>query len=95
MNVRIFWLVWCGFWALGWMTIGWFIFPINLLMIPLSLVLMLVPIGRRTDEFDRMGPTERHYRYQINERPDKPNSAFDTRFTQEERDNYYGKAPQA
>lgn len=44
-NLRIFWIIWCSAWALGWMTAGWLIFPINLLMIPASLLAILVPVG--------------------------------------------------
>jgi hypothetical protein len=47
---RIFWLLWCAAWAIGWGTIGWTVFPFNLVMIALSLVAMIpafIPKQRR------------------------------------------------
>lgn len=32
-NGQIFWFMWCLFWSIFWLTIGWFILPvINLLL---------------------------------------------------------------
>lgn len=44
-NVRIFWIAWCIFWALGWFVFGFFFFPLWL-GIPCSLLSILIPIGR-------------------------------------------------
>lgn len=45
---RLLWLAWCALWALAWATVGWLIFPVNLLLFLLSLALMLPAVtGRR------------------------------------------------
>lgn len=44
-NVRIFWIIWCSFWGLGWLLLGFFFFPLWL-FVPFSLLAILLPIGR-------------------------------------------------
>jgi len=38
------WVVWCGLWALVWVTIGWLVFPYNLPLFVVSLGLMLLEL---------------------------------------------------
>jgi uncharacterized SAM-binding protein YcdF (DUF218 family) len=47
-NLRVFWFVWCSMWALGWLLMGFFTLGLAWLFVPLSLVAILVPIGRDT-----------------------------------------------
>ena len=44
-NVRVFWIIWCVMWALGWLLIGFFTIFIGWLFVPLSLLAILIPIG--------------------------------------------------
>jgi len=44
---KLLWLGWCVLWALGWATLGWLVFPINLLMFLLSLALIPSFVGGR------------------------------------------------
>ncbi len=44
-NLRIFWIIWCCFWGLGWLLVGFFFFPLWL-FVPFSLLAILLPIGR-------------------------------------------------
>ena len=44
-NVRVFWIIWCVMWALGWLLIGLFTIFIGWLFVPLSLLAILIPIG--------------------------------------------------
>jgi hypothetical protein len=44
-NTRIFWIIWCCFWALGWLLIGFFLI-VTWLFVPVSLLAILIPIGR-------------------------------------------------
>ena len=45
-TLRIFWIIWCCFWALGWLLIGFFTFLLGWLMVPVSLLAILIPVGR-------------------------------------------------
>jgi hypothetical protein len=45
-TVRIFWIIWCCFWALGWLLIGFFTFLFGWLMVPLALLAILLPVGK-------------------------------------------------
>jgi len=62
-NTRIFWIIWCSMWALGWMTVGWLIFPINLIMIPASLLAILIPVG--TEPPNQLPPGQEPWRNQL------------------------------
>lgn len=44
-TVRVFWIIWCCFWALGWMLVGLFTFLLGWLMVPVSLLAILLPVG--------------------------------------------------
>ena len=44
-NVRVFWIIWCVMWAMGWLLIGFFTIFIGWLFVPLSLLAILIPIG--------------------------------------------------
>ncbi len=44
-NLRIFWIIWCSMWALGWFFVGFFTFFIGWLFVPLSLLAILIPLG--------------------------------------------------
>jgi len=50
-------------WALGWMTVGWLIFPINLIMIPASLLAILIPVG--TEPPNQLPPGQEPWRNQL------------------------------
>lgn len=45
-NTRIFWIIWCTMWALGWLLVGFFTFFLGWLMVPVSLLAILLPIGK-------------------------------------------------
>lgn len=45
--MRTLWIVWCILWAIAWASVGWLLFPINLGMFVISIVLLFVPVGRR------------------------------------------------
>lgn len=44
-NLRLFWIIWCVMWALGWLLVGFFTFFIGWLFVPFSLLAILIPIG--------------------------------------------------
>lgn len=44
-NSRIFWIAWCTMWALGWLLIGFFTFFLGWIMVPVSLLAILIPVG--------------------------------------------------
>jgi hypothetical protein len=37
----IAWLILCSFFALGWITVGWLLFPFNIIFFVGSLILMI------------------------------------------------------
>ena len=43
-NLRIFWIIWCSMWALGWLLCGFLFIPLRL-FVPLSLGAILIPVG--------------------------------------------------
>jgi hypothetical protein len=45
-NVRIFWIIWCAFWALFWLLAGFFTFAFGWILVPLSLFAILIPVGQ-------------------------------------------------
>jgi hypothetical protein len=45
-NTRIFWIIWCTMWAVGWLLIGFFTFLLGWIMVPPSLLAILLPVGR-------------------------------------------------
>lgn len=45
-TLRLFWIIWCCFWALGWLLIGFLTFLLGWLMVPVSLLAILLPIGK-------------------------------------------------
>lgn len=45
-TLRLFWIIWCCFWALGWLLIGFLTFFLGWLMVPLSLLAILLPVGK-------------------------------------------------
>ena len=47
-NTRVFWIIWCSMWALGWMLAGFFTLGLLWVMVPASLVAILIPVGRDT-----------------------------------------------
>lgn len=47
-NVRIFWITWCCFWALDW------------LMVPVSLLAILLPVGRPRLQTGALFPIAAH-----------------------------------
>lgn len=48
-NVRVFWIAWCAMWALGWLLIGFLTFGLGWLMVPVSLLAILIPVGRTAE----------------------------------------------
>jgi hypothetical protein len=44
-NLRIFWIIWCCGWAFFWFLAGFGTFLLGWLMVPVSLALILVPVG--------------------------------------------------
>ncbi|MDA8185197.1 MAG: hypothetical protein M0035_12385 [Actinomycetota bacterium] len=47
-TLRIFWIIWCCFWALGWLLVGFFTFLLGWVMVPISLLAIFIPIGKST-----------------------------------------------
>jgi hypothetical protein len=47
-GLRVFWIIWCCFWALIWLAIG-LVGIFELLLVPLSLLAILIPVGRNRD----------------------------------------------
>jgi hypothetical protein len=45
-TLRIFWIIWCCFWALGWLLTGFLTFGFGWLMVPISLLAIFLPIGK-------------------------------------------------
>ncbi len=44
-NTRIFWIIWCSMWALLWLLVGFFTFLLGWLLVPVSLLAILIPVG--------------------------------------------------
>lgn len=44
-NARIFWIIWCSMWALFWLLAGFFTFLVGWLLVPVSLLAILIPVG--------------------------------------------------
>ncbi len=44
-NLRIFWIIWCSMWGLGWLFVGFVFFPFWI-MVPASLLCILIPVGQ-------------------------------------------------
>lgn len=74
--MRTFWIIWCCFWAAFWMLAGFFTFFLAWILVPFSLLAILLPIGSQNE-------------IQVTYRPQFPSSREDTRFTIEERRNYF------
>lgn len=47
-GLRIFWIIWCSFWALGWMLVGFGTLLLGWLMVPVSLFAILLPVGKQS-----------------------------------------------
>jgi hypothetical protein len=45
-NLRIFWIAWCCAWALAWLLAGFFTLGLAWLMVPVSLLALLLPVGQ-------------------------------------------------
>jgi hypothetical protein len=45
-TLRVFWIIWCCFWALGWLLVGFLTFFLGWLMVPVSLLAILLPVGK-------------------------------------------------
>ena len=45
-SLRVFWIIWCSFWALGWLLIGFFTFLLGWFMVPVSLAAIMLPVGQ-------------------------------------------------
>lgn len=63
-NVRVFWIIWCCAWALGWACFGWILFGVGLLLAPISLLAILIPVGApaRDEYYRRQLPPYGHDR---------------------------------
>lgn len=44
-NLRLFWVIWCCFWAAAWLLAGFITLGLAWLMIPASLLAILIPVG--------------------------------------------------
>jgi hypothetical protein len=44
-NARVFWIIWCCGWAFFWFVIGFFSFGLAWVMVPVSLIAILIPVG--------------------------------------------------
>jgi hypothetical protein len=58
-NVRVFWIIWCVMWALGWLLIGFFTIFLGWLFVPLSLLAILIPIGSTQNSRPIISPPQR------------------------------------
>jgi hypothetical protein len=58
-NLRLFWIIWCLVWAGFWFLSGFFTVFIGWIGVPISLLLLLLPVGK--------GPRPKAYHI-----PDKP-----------------------
>jgi hypothetical protein len=57
-QTRIFWIIWCSMWALGWLLLGFFTI-ITWLFVPLSLLAILLPVGKEGG--GGRGPKQVHF----------------------------------
>lgn len=62
-NLRIFWVIWCCMWALGWLLAGFASFGIAWLGVPVSLLCILIPIGNDSRSDKRWSPAPRRPQY--------------------------------
>jgi hypothetical protein len=46
-NLRSFWIVWCSMWALGWLLCGFVTQYLSWLLVPVSVLCILLPVGAR------------------------------------------------
>jgi hypothetical protein len=45
-NLRLFWIIWCCIWSFIWFWIGFATLFVGWVMIPVSLLCILIPIGK-------------------------------------------------
>jgi hypothetical protein len=46
-NLRSFWIVWCSMWALGWLLLGFVTLFRSWVLVPVSFLCILIPVGSR------------------------------------------------
>ncbi|BBG01912.1 MULTISPECIES: hypothetical protein [Pseudonocardia] len=44
-DLRVFWIIWCSMWAFGWFVVGFMTLFLGWLMVPMSLLAILIPVG--------------------------------------------------
>ena len=52
-NLRVFWIIWCSFWALFWLLAGFATLGIGFVGVPFSLLAILIPVGTGRQQYVR------------------------------------------
>jgi hypothetical protein len=83
-NLRIFWIVWCSMWALGWLLAGFVTFGLAWAGIPASLLAILLPVGGGRQEAPQLALPPGHPVWRNPNAPPQlpppPSSVYDRRY---------------